>query len=173
VTGPTELQPPPEVETIGVMTADEMRAAVVQEAADAGVVVMAAAVADWRPAEVSLEKLKKRDSEAGLNVAFVRTPDVLAELGRDKRGRVLVGFAAETNDLAANARRKIEEKNLDLIVANLVGRESGQGFAAETNRVTLFGRDGSVEELPLMSKRDVARAVFDRVAGLLSRAGTR
>lgn len=168
VSGPTELAPPPEVELVAVTSAEEMREAVLTAAADAAVVVMAAAVGDWRPETVAPGKVKKFDGESELRL--MRTPDILAELGREKRGRILVGFAAETDDLIANARGKFEAKNLDLLVANRVAREPDAGFGTETNRVVLLGRDGSLDELPLLTKQEVARAVFDRVASLIPAA---
>jgi len=164
VTGPTEVAPPPEVAVVRVCSAQEMREAVAAASGEADVVVMAAAVADWRPAEVSPRKVKKTAGEPG--VALTRTADILAELGRRKGRRVLVGFAAETGNLVENATAKVRAKNLDLIVANDLS-ESGAGFAVETNRVTLIGADGAAETLPLMSKAEVAREVFDRVARLL------
>jgi phosphopantothenoylcysteine decarboxylase/phosphopantothenate--cysteine ligase len=165
VSGPTELPPPPEVRVVEVTTAAQMREAVLGEAAGADVVIMAAAVVDWRPRERASRKVKK--TEGDMELRLVRTPDILSELGRDKGRRVLVGFAAETGDLVENALAKLKAKNLDLIAANLVGTEEDSGFASATNRVTLLGRDGSVEELPLMTKDEVARAVLDRVVGLL------
>lgn len=174
VTGPVELEPPPEVKVARVTTAAEMAEAVLTEAEGADVVVMAAAVSDWRPAEVAPRKLKKTGVRSdNLAVVLVRTKDILAELGRrpSRRRRVLVGFAAETEDLAANARAELEAKNADLIVANLIGPE-GSGFGAETNQVTIVGRDGRAEELPLLPKSEVARAVFDRVALLLQGGGS-
>ncbi len=168
VSGPTELPPPPEVRVVRVTTAAEMREAVLGEAAGADVVIMAAAVADWRPRERASRKVKK--TEGDMELRLVRTPDILAELGRDKGRRVLVGFAAETGDLVENARAKLQAKNLDLIAANPVGQAEDSGFAAVTNRVTLLARDGSVEELPLMAKDEVARTVLDRVVRLLEEA---
>jgi len=164
VSGPTELDPPPEVTVVRVGSADEMSEAVSKCAASADVVVMAAAVADWRPVDVSARKLKKADGEP--RVVLTRTLDILAELGRNKGGRVLVGFAAETHDLVENASAKVRLKNLDLIVANEVSRD-GTGFGADTNRVSLIDAGGSVEELPLMSKSEVAVRVFDRIVELL------
>ncbi len=176
VTGPVELPPPDEVVVVGITTAAEMREAVLREAEGAEVVVMAAAPADWAPARQAPRKVKK--AEADLRLDLVLTPDILAELGRiwrtDTAGRgprVLVGFAAETHDLLESAGAKLRAKNADLIVANQVGGSADSGFGAETNRVVLLGRDGSVEELPLQSKREVARAVFDRVTKLLREGG--
>lgn len=176
VTGPVELRPPDEVTVVRVTTTAEMKDAVLAAAQGASVVVMAAAPADWAPAARAPRKLKK--TEAGLDLHLTLTPDILAELGRWWRvgaaggeRRVLVGFAAETHDLAANARAKLRDKNADLIVANPVGGTADAGFGADTNRVSILGRDGSVEELPLMTKVDVARVVFDRIVRLLAEGG--
>lgn len=162
VTGPTELSLPDEVRVIRVTTAAEMRDAVVAEAEDAAVVVMAAAPADWAPVSPASRKMKK--TEAGLTLELALTPDILSELGRRKGRRLLVGFAAETHDLLANARAKLQAKNLDLMVANQVGAGTDSGFGAETNRVTILSRDGLAEELPLLPKSEVARLIFDRIA---------
>jgi phosphopantothenoylcysteine decarboxylase/phosphopantothenate--cysteine ligase len=165
VAGPTELAPPAGVEVVRVGTAEEMRGAVVERFAEATVVVKAAAVADYRPARSHAHKLKKQ--EAALHLELEPTPDILGELGKRKQGQVLVGFAAETDDLVANARDKLAKKNLDLVVANDVGAP-GAGFAVETNRVTIVDRVGGAEALPLLPKRDVAERVLDRVVALLA-----
>ena len=127
--------------------------------------VAAAAVADYRFAEVHAHKVKK--SGETLTVDLVRNPDILAELGRRKRdGQVLVGFAAETQAMLENARQKLAAKNLDLICANDV-TAPGAGFGVQTNVVTLIDRDGGVESLPLLSKHEVAARIWDRVAAQL------
>ncbi len=169
VAGPTELPPPAGVELVRVGTAEEMRAAVVERFPEATVVVKAAAVADYRPARSRAHKLKKQ--EAALHLELEPTPDILGELGKRKQGQVLVGFAAETDDLVANARDKMAKKNLDLVVANDVGAP-GAGFEVETNRVTLVDRAGGAEALPLLPKRDVAERVLDRVVALLAQRGS-
>ena len=161
VSGPTTLPEPAGTTRIDVTTAEEMHAAVQHHAPDADVVVMAAAVADYAPVEVSASKIKKTADEMTLRMR--RTPDILAALGRDRRpGQTLVGFAMETDDGPANARHKLEAKNLDLIVLNLLN-EPGAGFGTTTNRVTLLYRDGREETLPLMPKADVAGAILDRL----------
>lgn len=163
VSGPTALPTPPGVERLDVTSADEMHAAA-QQHADADLVLAAAAVADYAPAETSGRKMKK--SDADLTLRLRRTPDVLAALGERKRdGQVLVGFALETHDGRAHARAKLERKNLDWIVLNHAD-EPGAGFGSGTNRVTLLGRNGAEEELPLMPKRAVAEALLDRVLGV-------
>jgi phosphopantothenoylcysteine decarboxylase/phosphopantothenate--cysteine ligase len=169
VAAPTCLPDPAGVETRHVASAAEMRDAVAAAGEGADALVMAAAVADYRPAEAAAHKIKKAGSDE-LALRLVRTPDVLAEVARLReagRGpRVSVGFAAETQDLLKNARDKLERKRLDLIVANDV-TATDAGFSADTNRVTLLAADGTAEALPLMSKEDVAHAIWDRVARLL------
>jgi phosphopantothenoylcysteine decarboxylase/phosphopantothenate--cysteine ligase len=162
------LAPPPGAEVVDVVSAADMQAAVVPRALDHDVIVMAAAVADFRPAVVADHKLKKDELGAGGPPQIVLEPthDFLVDLGRDKRpGQVLVGFAAETDDLVANARKKLVNKHLDLIVANDVGAP-GVGFEHDTNAVVLVTADGVDQDVPLTDKRTVARAVLDAVAAL-------
>jgi phosphopantothenoylcysteine decarboxylase/phosphopantothenate--cysteine ligase len=142
-----------------------MYEAVLARAAEADAVIKAAAPADYRPATVAPTKIKK--GREVLSMELTPTPDILGELGRRKGAAVLVGFAAETEETVANAREKLRKKNLDLVVANEVGAP-GVGFGTDTNRVTLIGADGDVESLPLLSKREVAHRVLDRVARLLA-----
>jgi phosphopantothenoylcysteine decarboxylase/phosphopantothenate--cysteine ligase len=163
VAGPVALPTPPGVERVDVTTADEMHAAALEHA-DADLVVAAAAVADYAPAAPSAQKQHKRDDGSDLTLALRRTPDVLAALGERKRpGQTLVGFALETADGEASARGKLERKRLDWIALNYAN-EAGAGFGTGTNRVTLLGADGSRTELPPGPKREVARALLDRVA---------
>ena len=164
VTGPTHLAPPPGVEYIRVQTTQEMYEAVLAHAEGADAIIKAAAPSDYRPAKVASAKIKK--GREILTLELTPTPDILAELARRKGASVLVGFAAETEELVANAREKLRKKNLDLVVANDVGAKDA-GFAAETNRVTLVSGDGEVEALPLLSKQEVAHRILDRVARLL------
>ena len=166
ILGPTHLEPPPGVETLRVVSAADMHRAVMERAAQAQAVVAAAAVSDFRPDRCAPQKVKKDGGEELCRLEA--TPDILAELGRDKGGRILVGFAAETEALLANARAKLEAKNLDLIVANDVSAPDA-GFAVETNRVTFLDRAGGRQELPLMSKAQVAERLCDRLAALLGR----
>ncbi len=153
------------VEVISVDSAAEMLRAVLQATRQADLLVMAAAVADFRPAAPADRKIKKQADTTGMTLELTRNPDILAEVARQKAAglgpKVTVGFAAETDDLLANARRKLEQKRLDLIVANDVTAPDA-GFAVDTNRVTLLAADGTVEELPLMSKLAVAGAILDR-----------
>ena len=155
----------PGVEVIAVETAAEMADSVLGNAQASDLVVMAAAVADYRPDVVASTKLHKADGAP--EIRLVPTLDILAELGRRRRpGQVLVGFAAETDSLAERAAAKLEAKGADLMVANDVGR-AGVGFASETNAVTIFSRGGACTEVPLQSKRAVAEVVLRAALALL------
>lgn len=166
VSGPTWLEPPPGVAFIPVETAGEMMEAVLTRAAEVQVVIKAAAVADFAPVRIGEGKIKKDRAELMLELR--RNPDILAELGRRKLpGQILVGFAAETEDLVRNAREKMDRKNLDMIVANDLSAP-GCGFASDDNRAVLLFSDGSSEDLPLMSKKEMAEVILDRVAAMLS-----
>jgi phosphopantothenoylcysteine decarboxylase/phosphopantothenate--cysteine ligase len=163
VSGPTALAVPSGVEYVPVRSAEQMAAAVETHAASATVVVMAAAVSDYRPAQVAPSKVKK--GEGGTTLELVRTPDILRGLGAKKGSRLLVGFAAETDDLLANARAKLAAKNLDLIVANDVTKDRS-GFGGDTNAAVLIDRDGGQEEAALQSKRELADRILDRAIAL-------
>jgi phosphopantothenoylcysteine decarboxylase/phosphopantothenate--cysteine ligase len=163
VTGPTPLPDPPGVSLIRVETAQEMFDAVMGAAKEDTIAIMAAAVSDWRPATLSGHKLKKE--EMAEHLPLERTADILKTLGEDKKSRILVGFAAETQDLQQNALAKLNEKNLDLIVGNLIG-QADSGFGSDTNQVSFLHRDGSNETLPLMEKEAVADVLFDRILSL-------
>ena len=166
VTGPTDLKSPTGVEAIHVTTAAEMRDAVIARATSVEVVIMAAAVADYAPATTSTQKIHK--DEDALTLKLVRTPDILAELGRLRAGSdrpLLVGFAAETDDVVARARKKQREKAVDMIVANDVSR-SDAGFEVDTNEVTIVSAHGE-ETLPLQAKSAIASQVVDRIEALL------
>jgi phosphopantothenoylcysteine decarboxylase/phosphopantothenate--cysteine ligase len=163
VSGPTHLLPPQNVEFLPVRTTEEMRRAVLEQARGATVVIMAAAVADFRPAAPQPTKIKR--SAGRLTVVLEPTPDILAELARDRGNRILVGFAAETDRLAEHARAKLEAKGLDLVVANDVTRADA-GFDVDTNVVTLFARQATPVELPRMTKREVADRILDEVVRL-------
>lgn len=160
IAGPVALETPCGVARVDVVSAREMLAALKEVVEGAEALVMAAAVADWRPAEVSAVKLKKAGMSGTLEL--VRNPDLLCELKAGKGERIHVGFAAETHDLRSEALRKLESKGLDLIVANDVS-QSDAGFGVDTNRVTLFERPGGVVELELMSKDAVAERIVDWV----------
>lgn len=160
VSGPTALEPPRGVELIQVSTAQQMHAAVMKLAHGCSVIIKAAAVADYRPAQRSREKLKKQGD--CLTLELEKTTDILAELGKQKKNYLLVGFAAETADLKANATVKLKAKNLDLIVANDVTQE-GAGFNVATNIARLLFNDGREESLELMSKELLAGTILDRI----------
>lgn len=162
VAGPSALPTPSGVERVDVRSAREMQDAITAHRADADAIVMAAAVADYRPAEAAEDKLKKKDGP--MTVELVRNPDILAGLGewRDGGAPLLVGFAVETKDLLASARRKLEKKKVDLIVAN----HAASSFGKDTNRVTFVSGAGD-EELPELPKRDVAARILDWVAARL------
>jgi len=169
VTGPTALASPVGVETVRVTSAEQMHGMVMARYAEATVILKAAAVADYRPARRAGQKVKKAVDE-GLTLELVQNPDILAELGKIKGDRVLVGFAAETADLLKNAAQKVRAKDLDLVVANDVTAE-GAGFDSDTNIVHLLYPDGRDESLPQMSKEEVAHRVLDRVAAMRGDAG--
>jgi phosphopantothenoylcysteine decarboxylase/phosphopantothenate--cysteine ligase len=166
VVGPGTVEPPEGPAIVRVTTAEEMRDAVIAAAGGADAVVMAAAVADFRPEVVADSKIKKEGGAPDIHL--VATPDILAELAASPGDRVLVGFAAETEDVEAGGRQKLERKGLDLLVANEVGRE-GTGFGSETNRAAILSRTGEDEPLREWSKRELAGAICDRLAKLLTR----
>ena len=165
VSGPTALTALRGVQFVPVVSAREMELAVVRQASSADVVVMAAAVGDFRPTESARHKIKRGRTD--LNLHLAPNPDILAKLGALRGPRLLVGFAAETRDLVANARRKLQAKGVHLMVANDVTAE-GAGFDIDTNIVTLIDRSGRVERLEKMSKNAVASAIFDRIVELRS-----
>jgi phosphopantothenoylcysteine decarboxylase/phosphopantothenate--cysteine ligase len=166
VSGPTSLPTPRGVDFVSVRSAEEMARAVEVRAAGVGVVAMAAAVSDYRPGTVSTTKIKK--GEGGSRLELVRTPDILMSLGQAKGDRFLVGFAAETDRVLEAAREKLRAKRLDLVVANDVSAR-GSGFGAEMNAAVLIDAQGGETEVPLMSKRELAERIWDRVVAL--RAG--
>lgn len=163
ISGPTHLSPPKKGKFISVRTAQEMRQAVLANFAEANILLMAAAVSDYRPKEMALQKIKKQTSPLVLELD--QNPDILAEVSKNKGHRIIVGFAAETEDLVRNAQEKLIQKNLDLIVANDLTMP-GAGFGVDTNIVKIFDRSGKVEELPLMTKEELADHILDRLKGL-------
>jgi phosphopantothenoylcysteine decarboxylase/phosphopantothenate--cysteine ligase len=167
VAAPCALPTPAGVRRLDVETALEMREAVHAEFGSATVVVMAAAVGDFRPADPSALKIKKEDLSpgAGVQIALVTNPDILAEISRERGDRVVVGFAAESHDLVGATRRKLERKGCDLMVANDISRRDA-GFDTDENAVILVSPDGEAEELPLLSKAEVAARILDRVEKL-------
>jgi phosphopantothenoylcysteine decarboxylase/phosphopantothenate--cysteine ligase len=172
VAGPSALATPPGVQRVNVESALEMRAAVLAAFDRATLVVKAAAVADFRPAESSERKIKKEDLPAGqgLTLELVQNPDILAEICRDKGERIIVGFAAESHDLIAAARRKLERKGCDMIVANDISR-AGAGFDSDENVVVFVRPGGELEELPPLPKTEVAAHLFDRIEKLRASRG--
>ncbi|HYA30337.1 MAG TPA: bifunctional phosphopantothenoylcysteine decarboxylase/phosphopantothenate--cysteine ligase CoaBC [Acidobacteriota bacterium] len=165
VSGPTALEPPPGARIIPVITAAEMREAVLKEFANCTAVIMAAAVADYRPMLDAVQKLKRVDGPIELRLE--PTPDILKELGQIKNGKILIGFAAETEELTANAAKKLSGKNLDMIVANNVV-EAGSGFDGDTNIATILDRSGVTQALPLMRKEELADRIYDHFLALKS-----
>ncbi len=165
VSGPAELEPPPGVEFYPVVSARQMYEAVMGRLSDAQVVIKAAAVSDYRPKEEQPQKIKKGGD---LSLELVRNPDILENVGMQKGDRFLVGFAAETGNLLENARHKMLQKKLDMVVINNVNQE-GAGFACETNIAQLLSRDGELESLPLMSKYELAHCILDRIAGMTAK----
>ena len=163
VSGPTALEAPAGARLIAVTTALEMRAAAVSEFAACTTAIMAAAVADYRPVQPASRKLKK--DSAALQLNLEPTADILKELGANKNGKFLVGFAAETEDLAGNASKKLYSKNLDMIVANDVTVE-GSGFDADTNIAAILDRSGATRMLPLMTKDELAEQILDHMIAL-------
>jgi phosphopantothenoylcysteine decarboxylase/phosphopantothenate--cysteine ligase len=162
VSGPTSLKPPYGVEFCGVKTAEDMKQAVFENRPKCNIIIKAAAVSDYRPRDSAAHKIKK--DEDSLSLELVKNPDILAELGsvRKESNCLLVGFAAETKDLMANAKKKLRAKNLDMIVANDVSREDS-GFETDTNIVKIIYSDGRIEDLALMTKDEVADLVLDRI----------
>ena len=163
ITAPVSLPEPVGVEVIRVRTTAEMKAAVAKATSQADALIMAAAVTDYQPKTVAKAKIKKETPS--LTLELIRTPDILTEVKGDF---LKVGFAAESEDIVANAKKKLEKKQLDLIVANDI-TDASSGFGVDTNKVTLIDKKGKVEKLPLMSKREVADRILDRVVGLLAK----
>ena len=162
ISGPSFLPRPRGVRFVEVTTALEMRDAVMAHYERATVIIKAAAVADYRPAVRATAKIKKE--EGMLSLSLERNPDIIAEVGQKKGNRLLIGFAMESENLLENAVQKMTKKNMDYIVANLV-TQAGAGFQCDTNIVTIIGRDGQREELPMMDKRSVADRILDKVKG--------
>ncbi len=164
VSGPAVHRVPAGVKKIDVTTADEMYSVVLDHYEESRLVIKAAAVSDFKPSTSAQHKTKKGD--AAHSIKLVPNPDILLELGKQKGNRILVGFAAETENIIGNAHDKLLQKNLDLIVVNNL-KEPGAGFAAPTNRVSIIDRSGTVEELPLLEKELLAHHILDRVVKLL------
>jgi phosphopantothenoylcysteine decarboxylase / phosphopantothenate---cysteine ligase len=166
ISGPVSLTCPPGVNLIGVESAEEMYNEVINHYETADIVIKSAAVADYRPKTASDKKMKKQDGD--LAIEFERTKDILKTLGEKKDGQFLVGFAAETNDVEEYARAKLSKKNADMIIANNVTVE-GAGFAGDTNIVTIFRRDGSKRDLPLLSKAETAKEILREIQKMMDK----
>lgn len=169
ITGKTYIDPPrSDIRVIDVVTAEEMRAAVMKEQERCSVIIKAAAVADYRCCSEACEKIKKKDGQEEMTLTLRKNPDILAELGKICGDRVLVGFAAETNDLLENARDKLKKKNLDLIVANDITK-SGIGFGSDENQVTLIDRSGTARQTQKLSKDEIAHIILDVVLKIVKK----
>jgi len=161
ITAPTSLPQPVGMEVVHIKTAAELKEAVAKAVSQADALIMAAAVADYQPRSVAKAKIKKE--APSLTLELIRTPDILTEV---KGNFLRVGFAAESQDIVTNARQKLEKKQLDIIIANDI-TDPSSGFGVDTNKVTLIDRDGKVESLPLLTKREVADKILDKVVELL------
>jgi len=168
ITGPTNLSLPSVENIIKVRTAQEMYKAVIDNYKKSTVIIKAAAVADYRSKVVAKEKIKKDDKPRSIQLE--RNPDIVAEIGQNKKNIILVGFAMETKDLLVNAHEKLKNKNMDLIVANSL-REEGAGFQTDTNKITILDREGDVQSLPVMTKIEAAEKILERVEVLLKKKG--
>jgi len=167
VTGPTALRTPRGVRRVDVKSAAQMYAAVLEAAGDARILVMAAAVADYRPSDPAPSKIRKEQAGSGITLRLERNPDILEHVGLNKRRQIVVGFALETDDAERNARAKMERKGADFIVLNNPN-VPGAGFGSDTNVATLLFADGSSEEPGLMSKKELAHLILDRSVHLMS-----
>jgi phosphopantothenoylcysteine decarboxylase / phosphopantothenate---cysteine ligase len=160
ISGPTELEPPAGARLTSITTAAEMRHAVLEEFSGCTALIMAAAVSDYHPVDFARKKIKR--GEGPIELRLEPNPDILKEISARKNGKMLVGFAAETGELVANAAKKLKDKNLDMIVANNVS-EAGAGFDVDTNVATILDRAGTVRSLPLMSKDELAEQILDHL----------
>ncbi len=168
ITGRTDLPRPTGVQVIEVVTATEMRNAVMEHQPNCTVIIKAAAVADFRCKALNCQKLKKKPGEDEVTLELERNPDILQELGRIKGDWVLVGFAAETENLVQNAYEKLKKKNLDLVVANDVTKQ-GIGFGSDENEVTIIGARGRAKHVPKLSKEEVAHVILDAVKRVIKK----
>jgi phosphopantothenoylcysteine decarboxylase/phosphopantothenate--cysteine ligase len=170
ISGPTSLEIPKNVKRIDVVTSDEMFNEVVRFYDEVNVVIMTSAVADYSPVQKFERKLKKEDIKGNfVELKLKKTKDILKYLGEHKKGQILVGFALETENAIENAKQKLEQKNLDLIVLNTLGE--GSGFGYDTNIVTIISKEGEIFELPKMSKYEVANKILDIVSAKLKNWG--
>jgi len=165
VSGKTSLKPSSNIKkVINITSAEDMYQAVISNLDENDVVIKSAAVADYKPKEYSDKKIKKKDGD--LVIELDRNKDIAYEIGKIKKDKILVGFAAETNDLIENAKGKIAKKNMDFIVANNL-KESGAGFGTDTNVVSIIEKDGSMTKYPMMTKEEVASVILDKIKSLL------
>ncbi|MGM9534286.1 MAG: bifunctional phosphopantothenoylcysteine decarboxylase/phosphopantothenate--cysteine ligase CoaBC [Intestinibacter sp.] len=165
VSGKTSLKPSSNIKkVINITSAEDMYQAVISNLDENDVVIKSAAVADYKPKEYSDKKIKKKDGD--LVIELDRNKDIAYEIGKIKKDKILVGFAAETNDLIENAKGKIAKKNMDFIVANNL-KESGAGFGTDTNVVSIIEKDGSINKYPMMTKEQVASVILDKIKSLL------
>ncbi len=164
ISGPTNISPPGGVTFVEVETALEMYNAVMDNFENHNIVIKTAAVADYRPETASIHKTKK--SEQNLNLTLVRNPDILNELGKVKENKILIGFAAETDNVIENAKGKVSKKNLDFIIANDITKE-GAGFGTDTNIVTIIDKNGNIEDIGKSGKTDIAHRILDKVVQLI------
>ena len=164
VSGPVNLKKPPYMEVVDIVSAQDMFDAVTSRAPDQDIIIKAAAVADYRPATVAEDKIKKSGNDSDLSLPLARTSDILAWLGEHRApGQFLCGFSMETRDMVANSKKKLEKKHIDFIAANNL-KQAGAGFGVDTNVLTLIAADGA-KELPLMSKEEAAHALLDEIMG--------
>ncbi|MCD8050015.1 MAG: bifunctional phosphopantothenoylcysteine decarboxylase/phosphopantothenate--cysteine ligase CoaBC [Clostridia bacterium] len=164
ISGVTSLKKPIDVNVIDVVSARDMYEKAIECFDDCDIMIKAAAVADYRPKSISEQKIKKR--EGALVLELERTDDILAQLGKRKKGQILVGFCMETEKLVESAKRKLKDKNLDMVCANSLNKE-GAGFGTDTNIITLINKSGNEEELPIDTKENLAAEILDRAAELL------
>ena len=164
VSGPVNLKKPPYMEVVDIVSAQDMFEAVTSRAPEQDIIIKAAAVADYRPANLAEDKIKKSGNDSDLSLPLSRTSDILAWLGEHRSpGQFLCGFSMETRDMVENSKQKLEKKHIDLIAANNLKQE-GAGFGVDTNLLTLISPDGA-KELPLMSKEEAAHALLDEIMG--------
>lgn len=169
VSGPTYLLPPQNVRFISTISAEDMRNAILQEFPNSDIFISSAAVSDFRPATKNISKLKKTNSGAAITLTLEQTPDILKEISAHKQqGQIIVGFAAETENLIENACKKLKEKHLDFIVANDISLP-GAGFGSDTNQVTIIDAKGKIDSLPIMTKQLVAETIIDKITEYLAK----
>ena len=173
ITGPTSIQfPRSDIDIVHITTALEMRDAVMEHYRSAGVIVMTAAVADFRCREENCQKIKKKGDSKYMALELEKNPDIIGELGKVKEERIVVGFAAETENLFDNAKEKLKNKNLDLIVANDVAKP-GIGFGSDSNEVTIIEKSGKMRQVPLLSKDEISNIILDSIKKILKKKRTK